>query len=59
MRSLRLPELVLNIPIAIFAVSFSGAVCFSIWKIYQLLTKINDNLTRIRQAIETASLLRL
>ena len=33
-------------------------IFFCIWKFYRMLSAINDNLDRIRQAVESASLLR-
>ena len=59
MRSIGLSELVAIVPVTVIALLFSGVVFFSIWKFYRMLPRINDNLARIRQAVESASLLRL
>lgn len=45
--------------IGIMGLLFSGIIVFCIWKFYRMLSAINDNLDKIRQAVETASLLRL
>jgi hypothetical protein len=44
-------QLVNFVPLAIF-VGFYGFVLVCLWKFYQILSKINDNLTGIRQAVE-------
>jgi hypothetical protein len=53
MRGFGIPELVfLFVPMALVGLLFYGAIFFCIWKFYQLLSKIDDNLAGIRQAVE-------
>jgi hypothetical protein len=40
------------VPIVFFGIIFYGAIFFCVWKFYQILSKINDNITGIRQALE-------
>ena len=54
MHSLSLPEF-----FAVMGLLLCAAVFFSVWKLYKMLSKMNDNLVGIRQAVEKASLLRL
>ena len=40
------------LPIAFVGILFYGGIFFCVWKFYQVLSKINDNIAGIRQAIE-------
>jgi hypothetical protein len=44
-------QLVNFVPLATF-VGFYGFILVCLWKFYQIISKINDNLTGIRQAVE-------
>jgi hypothetical protein len=43
-------------PIALIGLLQYGFLCFCIWKFYQMLGKINDNIAGVRQAIERTEL---
>ena len=40
------------LPVAILLALFYGLIFFCIWKFYQVLSRINENLVGIRQALE-------
>jgi hypothetical protein len=48
MNNIGLPEIV----VMLMSVAIYGLILLCVWKFYQLLSKINDNLSGIRQAIE-------
>ncbi|MGB9455790.1 MAG: hypothetical protein WCB12_07085 [Bryobacteraceae bacterium] len=39
------------IPIALLGLLYYAAVIFCVWKFYQMVSRINDNLAGIRQAM--------
>jgi hypothetical protein len=39
------------IPVALLGLLYYAAVIFCVWKFYQMISKINDNLAGIRQAM--------
>ena len=52
MSSIGLPEFLFIIPFAVIGLLFYSVLFFCIWKFYQMLSKINDNLAGIRRAAE-------
>jgi hypothetical protein len=38
--------------VGFFGVALYGVVLYCVWKFYQILSKINDNIAGIRQAVE-------
>jgi hypothetical protein len=48
MGSLGVQELLMFLPV----IGFCGIICFCVWKFYQMLSRINDNLAAIRHATE-------
>jgi len=59
MLSTGVSELFVIVPVGVMALVFSVIVFFCFRKVCQKLSMIDDNLTRIRKSIESASLLRL
>jgi hypothetical protein len=51
MGTLGFPGLFAVIPILLFGLLFYGVIFFCIWKFYQMLSKINDNIAGIRLAL--------
>ena len=54
MSSIGLPELLVALG-SIVAFVFYGAVFFVLWKFYQVLSKINENIAGIKLAIERST----
>ena len=42
----------MHLPELLIGLVFPGLIVFCLWKFYQLLSKINDNIAGIRQALE-------
>ncbi|HEY1493765.1 MAG TPA: hypothetical protein VGF49_04450 [Candidatus Solibacter sp.] len=51
MRSVGLPELMVALG-GIVAIGFYGVMFFVLWKFYQVLSNINQNIAGIKRAIE-------
>jgi hypothetical protein len=52
MRGLGLPEVFMLVPMALLGLLYNGVIVYAIWKFYHLLSKMNDNIDGIRQALE-------
>jgi hypothetical protein len=50
MRTPGFPEILAVIPIALLGTIY-GFIFYCVWKFYQMLSKINDNIAGIRQAL--------